>query len=81
VQIVREFESSFPGNCCCHEIASSGEAKVVQVDEHDAIRTAIRDRDGAAARRLMHDHILHSKQLLLKHLDEQGFWPDGDGAA
>jgi DNA-binding GntR family transcriptional regulator len=80
VQVIRELETSFPGNYCCHEIAASGEAKVVQVDEHDAIRTAIRERDGATAKQLMHAHIIHSKELLLKHLDAHGFWPDLDGS-
>lgn len=80
VQAIRDLETSFPGNYCCHEIASSGEAKVVQVDEHDAIRTAIRERDAVKARRLMRDHIQHSKAMLLAHLDEQGFWVAGDGA-
>jgi DNA-binding GntR family transcriptional regulator len=81
VQMIRELETSFPGNYCCHEIAASGEAKVVQVDEHDAIRTAIRERDGTKAKRLMRDHIIHSKDLLLQHLDEQGFWQELDGSA
>lgn len=81
VQMIRELETSFPGNYCYHEIAPSGEAKVVQVDEHDAIRAAIRERDAVAARRLMRDHILHSKDLLLAHLDEHGFWFGREGAA
>jgi DNA-binding GntR family transcriptional regulator len=74
VRMIRELETTFPGNYCCHEIDLSGEAKIVQVDEHDAIRAAIRSRDGAAARQLMRDHILHSKQLLLEHMDQYGVW-------
>ncbi|MDQ0392958.1 GntR family transcriptional regulator [Labrys monachus] len=81
VRMIRDLETSFPGNYCCHEIDLSGEAKVVQVDEHDAIRAAIRARDGAAAQQLMRDHILHSKQLLLAHMDEHGVWFAEDGEA
>ena len=68
VEIIRELEASFPVS------EHPAEGEVVQIDEHEAIRAAIRERDGATARRLMREHILHSKDLLLAHLDEQGFW-------
>jgi DNA-binding GntR family transcriptional regulator len=73
-RMIRELEATFPGDYCCHEIEPSGEAETVQIDEHEEIRAAIRGRDGMAARRLMRDHILHSRELLLAHLDEHGFW-------
>lgn len=72
--MIRELESSFPGNACTHEAHDVPEGDVVQIDEHEAIRAAIRAGDPAAARNLMRDHILHSKRLLLAHLDGLGLW-------
>ncbi|HYM49869.1 MAG TPA: GntR family transcriptional regulator [Candidatus Limnocylindrales bacterium] len=42
--------------------------------DHAAIIDAIRDRDADAARRAMAQHIQHVGDLLVSHLEKQGFW-------
>jgi len=76
VSMVRDLESQFPGNYSCHEMSKPGEAKVLHIDEHEAIREAIRRRDGTDARQLMATHIRHAKAILLRYLDDRGFWKE-----
>ena len=42
--------------------------------DHAAIIDAIRGRDAEAARRAMAQHIQHVGELLVSHLEKQGFW-------
>lgn len=44
------------------------------LEDHGTILAALRDRDAEAARKAMYEHITHAGDLLVKHLDEQGFW-------
>ena len=46
------------------------------IDEHEGIRAAVQARDADAARALMRAHIRHAKEILLRYLDERGFWGD-----
>lgn len=84
VSMVRTLETSFPGDFCCHEMAEATESDTLHLDEHDGIRAAIAARDAARARTLMREHIQHAKQILLRYLDDRGFWgdaPDRHGSA
>jgi len=42
--------------------------------EHRAILRALHNRDPEAARRTMHEHLVHNGQVLIRQLDQQGFW-------
>jgi len=75
VIVLHELEASFPGDYCSHEMSRPAEGDRLHIDDHDRIREAIRRRDAAAARRLMQEHVLRAKAMLLRHFDEQGLWP------
>ena len=81
VAMVRTLETTFPGDFCCHEMAEASESDTLHLHEHEGIRAAIAARDPVRARALMREHIHHAKQILLRYLDERGFWKDPDGAA
>ncbi|MFR9727600.1 GntR family transcriptional regulator [Saccharopolyspora sp. MS10] len=42
--------------------------------EHRAILRALHNRDPEAARRAMHEHLARSGEVLIRQLDQQGFW-------
>ncbi|GAA3356269.1 GntR family transcriptional regulator [Saccharopolyspora gregorii] len=42
--------------------------------EHRAILRALHNRDPEAARRAMHEHLAHHGQVVIRRLDQQGFW-------
>jgi DNA-binding GntR family transcriptional regulator len=74
-QYVRELQSFFPKDYVWRAVRSGHEARILNVDEHAAIRAALEAHDGAAARRAMSAHIDHAGALLIAHLDTHGFWP------
>jgi DNA-binding GntR family transcriptional regulator len=73
--MLRELFATFPGNYCSHGMTLPAEGEQLHVEDHHEIREAIRRRDPATARRLMKEHVLRAKHLLLRHFDEQGLWP------
>jgi DNA-binding GntR family transcriptional regulator len=74
IAVLRDLESSFPGNFCSHEMARPTESKQLHIDDHNSIREAVRNRDAVAARALMKEHLQRSKGILLRYLDLQGLW-------
>jgi DNA-binding GntR family transcriptional regulator len=51
------------------------------VDDHAALLESIRDRNPAAARSVMHDHLIHSGELLAAYFDRRVAASDGDEPA
>ena len=72
--VLRDLEAAFPGDYCSHEMSHAAESKTLHIDDHEHIRAAIRARDADAARRLMKEHVMRAKGILLRYLDEQGLW-------
>lgn len=69
-----ELQRAFPKDYVWRAITSADEARELNLAEHVAIRDALANGDGAAARRAMSDHVAHAGAVLLAHLDERGFW-------
>jgi DNA-binding GntR family transcriptional regulator len=46
----------------------------LNLDEHDVIRSVLASGDADMARRSMREHILHARSVLLRYLDDHGFW-------
>ncbi len=46
----------------------------MSVYEHEQIRNALAEHDGAAARLAMATHIEHAGRLLIAYLDLHSFW-------
>ncbi|MQA84410.1 MAG: FCD domain-containing protein [Streptosporangiales bacterium] len=44
------------------------------LEDHRIILAALRAKDADAARKAMHEHIVHAGDLLVSHLEDQGFW-------
>jgi DNA-binding GntR family transcriptional regulator len=74
ISVLRELETFFPGNYCSHEMTRPLESRKLHIDDHERIHKAILDRDAAAARAVMKEHVERSKGMLLRHLDEQRVW-------
>jgi DNA-binding GntR family transcriptional regulator len=73
-QYLTELQSFFPKDYVWRAVRSADEMRTLNVDEHVAIRDALRAHDGAAARQAMSSHITHAGALLTAYLDEHGFW-------
>jgi DNA-binding GntR family transcriptional regulator len=73
-QLIEELGRSFPKEYVWRAVASSDEMETLNVEEHSRIRGALAAGDGEAARRAMREHILHARSVVLRHLDEHGFW-------
>ncbi|SDW43827.1 transcriptional regulator, GntR family [Saccharopolyspora shandongensis] len=48
----------------------------IAVADHQNLLTALRHRDPTAARAAMHQHITHTGQLLIHHLQQLGLWSE-----
>ena len=72
--VLRDLEAAFPGDYCSHEMSHAAESKTLHIDDHEHIRAAILARDAEAARRLMKEHVMRAKGILLRYLDQQGLW-------
>jgi len=73
-QLIEELGRSFPKEYVWRAIVSSEEMETLNVKEHGRVRGALAAGDGEAARRAMREHILHARSVVLRHLDEHGFW-------
>lgn len=62
---------SFPRNLSRMVLGESTKLLSENVDEHEAILTAIADRDPAAAREAMRRHVLHAGELVTLRLEER----------
>lgn len=56
-QVIQQINESFPRNVLAQVLVDDPGLRTVNVDEHDAIIQALRDRDGAAARAAMREHV------------------------
>jgi DNA-binding GntR family transcriptional regulator len=72
-QYLIELQNLFPKDYLWRAI-SSDLSRWVGIEEHRAIRVALKAHDRVAARRTMSDHVAHSGRLLLAYLDEHSFW-------
>ncbi|WP_284434010.1 GntR family transcriptional regulator [Streptomyces sp. TUS-ST3] len=72
---IEQLQSVFPRDSVWRVIAHDETAlTTMNVHEHQAIAAALRARTPDTARTLMHDHVRGAGEILLAHLDEQGFW-------
>ena len=51
----------------------------MSIRDHRLIVDALRARDVQASRSLMEDHVRHAGDLLTRHLEAEGRWPEGTG--
>jgi DNA-binding GntR family transcriptional regulator len=72
--ITRDLGRMFPKDYVWRAIQDATEMRALNVAEHRRIRDAVATGDGAAARSRMRDHIRHARTVLLRHLDQLGFW-------
>jgi DNA-binding GntR family transcriptional regulator len=73
-QAIQDLARVFPRDYFWRGIRSAEEMRTLNLEEHDRVRTALSEGDGAAARRAMRAHVLHARSVLLGYLDEHGFW-------
>jgi DNA-binding GntR family transcriptional regulator len=74
-QLAQELGRIFPKDYAWRAVRSSDEMHVLNLEEHVRIRGALAAGESATARREMRDHILHARSVLLRYLDDHGFWP------
>jgi DNA-binding GntR family transcriptional regulator len=74
VDVIRDLGSRFPKDYISRALRSSDEMRAINVDEHRRIRIALGAGDGRTARAEMREHILHARSVILRYLDEHGFW-------
>jgi DNA-binding GntR family transcriptional regulator len=80
-EIITATENAFPKDYVWRALRTSEERRVLNVDEHEAIRRALDRGDGAAAREAMCSHVLHAWALLRDYLSELGYWEDDPAGA
>ena len=71
---------SFPRNLSTIVLGESTKLLSDNVDEHEAVLTAISRNDRAAAREAMRRHVLHAGELVTLRLEERAGAPPGAGA-
>lgn len=71
---IEELQTYFPKDYVWRALADSPEGHVLSVDEHEEIRNALAEHDGAGARLAMTAHIEHAGRLLIAYLDRHSFW-------
>ncbi len=74
LQIITDLAGVFPKEFFWRGIRSPEEMSTLNLDEHDVIRSVLASGDAEMARRSMREHILHARSVLLRYLDEHGFW-------
>jgi DNA-binding GntR family transcriptional regulator len=68
---IEDLHRSFPRNLTWSALSGDSRLLSDNVKEHAAIRAAIEERDPAAARRLMTDHVLRSGELVVMWFERQ----------
>jgi DNA-binding GntR family transcriptional regulator len=68
---IEDLHRSFPRNLTWSALSGDSRLLSDNVKEHAAIRAAIEERDAAAARRLMTDHVLRSGELVVMWFERQ----------
>jgi DNA-binding GntR family transcriptional regulator len=74
LQLINDLGARFPKDYVSRAVRSSTEVRVINEEEHRRIRAALGAGDGRAARAEMREHILHARSVILRYLDERGFW-------
>lgn len=74
-ELCLSLQSYFPKDYVWRAFRSGDAARALNIDEHQAIRTAIARGDGEAASAAMAAHIDHARELLIPYLVEHDFWP------
>lgn len=74
LRIITDLAGVFPKEYFWRGIRSPEEMHTLNLDEHDIIRSVLASGDADMARRSMREHILHARSVLLRYLDEHGFW-------
>lgn len=72
--LARDLGRMFPKDYVWHAMRNADEMRSLNVTEHRQVRDAVATGDGTAARSRMRDHIQHARTVLLRHLDQLGFW-------
>ena len=75
-EIISATENAFPKDYVWRALRTDEERRVLNVDEHVAIRSALERRDAKAAREAMRAHVLHAWALLRDYLTDLGYWAD-----
>ena len=78
-EMIDDLQSSFPKDYVWRALTSDQQLLELNVDQHLAIRDALAAGDGAAARKLMREHILYAWTLFDGYLERLEFW-DENGA-
>jgi DNA-binding GntR family transcriptional regulator len=70
-QVIQQINESFPRNVLAQVLVDDPGLRAVNVDEHDAIIQALRNRDGAAARAAMREHVLSAGNHLARWYEQR----------
>lgn len=68
---IQQINESFPRNVLAQVLVDDPGLRAVNVAEHDAIIQALRDRDGAAARAAMREHVLTAGNHLARWYEQR----------
>jgi DNA-binding GntR family transcriptional regulator len=79
-EMITATENAFPKDYVWRALRTAEERRVLNIDEHLAIRAALEHRDARTAREQMRAHVLHAWALLRDYLSELGYWEDGVAA-
>lgn len=74
IQIITDLARVFPKEFFWRGTRSAEEMRRLNLEEHEEIRDALAAGDAEVARRVMREHILHARSVLLRYLNEQDFW-------
>ncbi len=80
-EMITATENAFPKDYVWRALRTPEARRVLNVDEHEAIRRALERGDAAAAREAMRSHVLHAWALLRDYLTELGYWEDDPAPA
>ena len=74
LQLIKDLGDRCPKDYISRALRASPEMRALNFDEHRRIRAALGAGDGQAARLAMREHIMHARTVIVRYLDEQGFW-------
>ena len=72
--VIGQLQHSFPTEYIGPAMSEADELWALNVQEHAEIQDAIARSDGASARERMRSHVLHLSAVVLRYLDDRGFW-------
>ncbi|HUG50448.1 MAG TPA: GntR family transcriptional regulator [Terrimesophilobacter sp.] len=73
-RVIVELQNSVPVSQVWHAVREGSQAEELNIRDHEAIASALRDRDAPRAREAMCRHVERAGRSLIEHLESSGFW-------